>query len=73
MIPNEALLYKAVTDTDEKTFVLPETGVQDNTANMTEPVTVTVGESGMLRVEFGVGLAGTYYYAPLNVIEIEEV
>lgn len=73
VIPNEALSYKAVTDTDEVAFVLPETGVQDNTANMTEPVTVTVGDTGMLRIEFGIGAAGLYYYAPLNVIEIEEV
>ena len=73
VIPNEALSYKAVTDTDEVAFVLPETSVQDNTANMTEPVTVTIGDTGMLRIEFGIGTAGLYYYAPLNVIEIEEV
>ena len=73
VIPNEALLYKAVTDTDEVVFVLPETGVQNNTANMTEPVTVTVGDTGMLRIEFGVGVNGIFYFAPLNVIEIEEV
>ena len=73
VIPNEALSYKAVTDTDEKAFTLPTSGVQNNTANLTEPVTVTVGENGMLRIDFGVGKAGTYYYAPLNIIEIEEV
>ncbi len=73
VIPNEALSYKAVTDTDETAFTLPTSGVQNNTANLTEPVTVTVGENGMLRIVFGVGKAGTYYYAPLNIIEIEEV
>lgn len=73
VIPNEALSYKAVTDTDEVAFVLPETGVQDNTANMTEPVTVTVGDTGMLRIEFGISAAGMFYFAPLNVIEIEKV
>lgn len=73
VIPNEALLYKAVTDTDEVVFVLPETGVQNNTANMTEPVTVTVGDTGMLRIEFGISAAGMFYFAPLNVIEIEKV
>ena len=73
VIPNEALSYKAVTDTDEKAFTLPTSGVQNNIANLTEPVTVTVGENGMLRIDFGVGSAGTYYYAPLNIIEIEEV
>lgn len=73
LIPNESLMYKAVTDIDETMFVLPESGVQKNTQYMTEYVTVTVGDSGMLRIDFGVGIDGTYYYAPLNVIEIEEV
>lgn len=73
VIPNEALSYKAVTDTDEAAFTLPSSGVQNNTANLTEYVTVTVGSTGMLRIDFGVGKAGTYYNAPLNVIEIEEV
>lgn len=72
-IPNEALSYKAVTDTDDAAFTLPSSGVQNNTANFTEYVTVTIGESGMLRIDFGVGQSGTYYNAPLNVIEIEEI
>lgn len=73
VIPNEALLYKAVTDMDEKTIILPESGVQGNTANMTDPVTVAVGDSGMLKIDFGIGVAGTYYYAPINIIEIEKI
>lgn len=74
VIPNNALLYKVVTDTDDVVITLPATGVQNNTSTMTEPVTVDVGESGLLRVEFGIsGTSSTYYHAPLNIIEIEEI
>lgn len=73
-IPNDALAYRAVTDTNEVPIVPPESGVQENTSHMTIPVEVTVGDTGLLRVEFGLnGLTSTFYYAPLNVIKIEKV
>lgn len=73
-IPNDALSYRVVTDTDGMPIALPESGVQENTSHMTVPVEVTVGETGSLRVEFGLsGLTSVFYYAPLNIIKIEEV
>lgn len=72
--PNNALSYKTVTATSDVALVLPASGVQNNTANLTEPVTVTVSDDGLLRVSFGIsGVSKDYYYAPLNIIEIEEV
>lgn len=72
--PNDALLYKAITDTDNVNFILPQLGVQNNTQYLTEPMTVTVGATGLLSIEFGIsGINTTYYYAPLNCIEIEEI
>lgn len=73
-IKEGAIYYKAVTDTDDVPILIPASGIIDNIHNLSTPVTVAVGVSGMLKIEWGVsGIDSSWYYAPLNIIEIEEV
>lgn len=74
VVPNDAIYYKAITETEELNFELPAAGVLNNTSAMTKPVTVTVGANKALKIELGItGTVSGYWWAPLNIIKIEQL